>query len=1431
MGYGIPVYNLTQEESTFSVAGLSGAKLETARNQGLVSYTQEEAGVGNKSGRDNFYSKEIIPPYPTSFLLSAILSPDYVDVTGNGISDDDLGTAIKFKYVKLNGSYKWRAPYSADQANFNEGFISDPKDDRANLVYGEKEIWYLESVESSTMIAVFETSDRVDGLGVTSASGKVDKNFKLRKLDKIKLYSKADYRKNGSNATPIKTANFVYNESLYRGVPNNSANADGNLTSDPVKGGKLTLVKVYFTFGKSSRASYNPYEFEYDTRPVNNTIISGLPAIPAADAEYTDNYTTRQTDRWGSYKKSFFNRGVNTRQLNNSEFPYTLQQDANSPYNVSALNNLLISKWQLTKIKTPAGSIISVEYESDNYAYVQDKRAMQMCFVDGIDNAGSLTDPAAKLKVRLPVAVNDFTQFKQLYLKNTDGSFQTKLFFKLFTDIDNRDHFEYVHGYGELDPGQSAATGFTAYLAFKPINNSTPMAAAAWQLLQTDLPQYAYDSYDNSDVGDGEGAIRSIIAAFGNLRELVQPFAVRAKNRGFAAKINPNYPGTSNPQLKSMIRLYNPDYKKMGGGARVKKIEVSDEWAAIAGGDNGATAYYGQTYEYDIKDAQGNTISSSGVASYEPQIGNEENPFHEPDDFVEKVHWGNDRFHYVEKPYCETYFPAPSVGYSLVRVTSFGRDDAGGVLATHTGYTESGFYTAKDFPTIVDKLPIQKNNYENSLLRKLFSSSSRNAMTVSQGFKIELNDMHGKPKFTKVYNSGGDLISSVENFYNVNDERAALKTLKNSVDVLRTTGLINNAEIATDFDLITDVRQSTNENTGTSIGVYVGGAIFWVLPVFYGAAIPNKTVSSTRFNSASLVKVINRFGILKRTKTVQNGSSIESENLLWDPQTGEVLLSRTQNEFDQNTYAFSYPAFMAYEGMGPATLNQGIVINNPATTSDGKIKPIYQPYFFPGDEIFNLSTNQRGWIIKSSDNSLRLIDERGEFMQGLGTVKILRSGRRNQLTADAGTVVSMQDPRVNGRLKLDNTRKILDAKAIVYQNEWPLPEYPVCPSCPTCRQVSGRTGTPNPAVTFNPYFAGFLGNWRPSASYVYTVNRTLTPGVLNQSGNSDIRTSGSYASFNPFWTFQNTGSMTNTIPYGGDQPANDNRWVWNQKAVYYDQKGNEVETVDALQRYGAALFGYQQTLAVAVGQNARKNEIAFDGFEDYDFNLNESQVDNCGELKRHINFKFNKSGTNWTSPAGSIVSAYAHSGKYSWLINGNQTVTQNSGTAAPVFPVLAFDAPGHYLLSNVDQNSVFAPVPGKKYIFSCWVKDQAPNTNKIQGLSLNINGAAYNTNSIVQVVEGWKRLEFPFVAASNFQLTISGSGIYIDDIRIFPDKGLLKTFVYDDVNLRLTAQIDENNFATFYEYDDAGTPIRVKKETERGIMTIKENRQSYRKRQ
>jgi hypothetical protein len=52
----------------------------------------------------------------------------------------------------------------------------------------------------------------------------------------------------------------------------------------------------------------------------------------------------------------------------------------------------------------------------------------------------------------------------------------------------------------------------------------------------------------------------------------------------------------------------------------------------------------------------------------------------------------------------------------------------------------------------------------------------------------------------------------------------------------------------------------------------------------------------------------------------------------------------------------------------------------------------------------------------------------------------------------------------------------------------------------------------------------------------------------------------------------------------------------------------------------------------------------------------------------------------------------------------------------------------------------------------------------------------------------------------------------------------MKSFVYHPVTQKLVAILDENNFATFYEYDAEGNLVRTKKETEKGISTIMESR-------
>jgi len=102
-----------------------------------------------------------------------------------------------------------------------------------------------------------------------------------------------------------------------------------------------------------------------------------------------------------------------------------------------------------------------------------------------------------------------------------------------------------------------------------------------------------------------------------------------------------------------------------------------------------------------------------------------------------------------------------------------------------------------------------------------------------------------------------------------------------------------------------------------------------------------------------------------------------------------------------------------------------------------------------------------------------------------------------------------------------------------------------------------------------------------------------------------------------------------------------------------------------------------------------------------------------------------------------------------------------------------------------------------------------------------------------EIIDGWQRVYAEFKIPGNAaQMTINLKNksenqlAYFDDIRMHPYNSNMKTFVYHPVTQRLMSELDENNYATFYEYDAEGGLIRVKKETEKGIYTIQETRSS-----
>lgn len=145
----------------------------------------------------------------------------------------------------------------------------------------------------------------------------------------------------------------------------------------------------------------------------------------------------------------------------------------------------------------------------------------------------------------------------------------------------------------------------------------------------------------------------------------------------------------------------------------------------------------------------------------------------------------------------------------------------------------------------------------------------------------------------------------------------------------------------------------------------------------------------------------------------------------------------------------------------------------------------------------------------------------------------------------------------------------------------------------------------------------------------------------------------------------------------------------------------------------------------------------------------------------------------------------------------------------------------------------FRPLAGN-YVLSAWVKDADAELGAVSytqpSIQVTSNSVTVSCTPTGDIIDGWQRIEQEIYIGDEdpeIELVCGEDGdCYFDDIRIFPRDGSMVTYVYDPVTLRLMAELDERNYAKIYEYDEQGKLIRVKKETEGGIMTIQENREN-----
>jgi hypothetical protein len=1673
--YGFPVYNISQQEMTFSV-------IESEVNNSVLTekvvFNQGEttlSSADNIQNRDGYIQVTKTPAFAHSFLLTGVLSNDYVDVLGDGITDDDLGTAVKFNYghpnITGNASpvvkHGWRAPFPVSlsgnrsgQGNFVDGLQSEAKDDKSAISYGERESWYLHSIESKTMVAIFTLKTRRDGKGINTANeielimgGSLSSDNSKMALDRISLYSKSDIRKNGLAASrPIKTVHFVYEGDntpvhLSGGIIN--SNSDKELckgTPDNASmggGGKLTLRGIFFTFnGQTKGTQKSKYIFSYATE--NNLEFAGSAENP--------NYRQLQTDRWGSYKLQNQNPG----QLKNSIYPFSLQNKPTADENASV--------WMLKRILLPSGGQITVKYESDDYAFVAKKRAASMYQIAGFSNSSSAlpSNPLFNANIyeidndnniiekhfifiKTPFPVTSINDARQ-YLKDF-----TQIYCKLKIKMPKGDEYVDVYAEPELDGSNLPVCGVfnenTLYVKLKNISGKYgALSYAAASFLREQLPGQAYAGYDNTD-GTSLKQIGVILQGFGQgiASSLKSPYNYLRGNRRYAQKVSLN---------ESFARLTVVNGVKYGGGYRVKSVRIRDNFTQLTrsgtnGSDGQFTTELGQEYSYKKTELINGSLQviSSGVASYEPAFGRDENPYSEMELVERSLPGGPASFHSISTPVLDAFFNAPVVGYSSVTVKAINSSPGSTLRKPKSGVGSqvTEFFTARDFP------PIFRHTFFDNESRKDWESHSKIASFIkkhnierralSQGFLVILNDMHGKLKrqLSFAENDINSPINKVEYYYK-NTGKGNTGDPVNFVFASE-GGNVRTGLMGIDIELTNDSREFST--SGFSFDLQAQVSLFGFPPFNFPIplVIPTFEENQSVYRAITTLKTVNYHAFVDKVIVTDKGSMVSTENLMYDSETGAVVVTKTNNDFDKPVYSVNFPARWAYSGMGMASHNIDAGFTG-VSFLDGKIvsgitAERIKSIFESGDEILIInpgtgsgcdpqmvsSTETRIlWAMDKGKNLSSLtninpdfifIDANGKpYNRSNVQIRIIRSGRRNLLTENISSTILATYPVVSGKLRFNETSpNIINTSAAEFKEKWQVDSNVIGKKSLellNCAWLEVDNCDGYLSKNINPYRKGLLGNFKPFRSTVfYNDRKEIDPATA-----TNVAFNGYLESFVPYWNFISTNPVNNNlIPV--DLNAANSKWIWNNEVTRFNSNGMELETKDALNRFTAAQFGYNNSLPLAIVQNSMVNESFYEGFEDNGFkqSMNGSEAVNCSQdkfsfssiesssivasddigIKAHTGHKllsvpadktltlslpsniytqfplvFNPAttpplkltgpntfrlmtsesnlsptvssqtiGVNWLMLTADVPSTPCftfrcyfkatvsgvqqfesfvlnNGGGYTLkiskideegspteilcftqaaLLDGNiqnETYkTNNVDLCAGIYYLVEMDYSANpayitpYYWNNGSsvfwsgvrfpygsveiyenlfqfpltcnytkpiEGSVYMlnpsfgpsmPVVGttKKMFFSAWVRENCPGSTCTKATYTDGKvEVKVNSNTIMSVtpsgpiIDGWQKVEGIFEipsSASQLDFTFNKDGsalVYYDDIRIHPYNSNMKSYVYDPINLRLTAELNENNFATIYEYDEEGTLIRTKAETEKGIKTIQESR-------
>jgi len=621
---------------------------------------------------EKFYEEQLITPYSTHWLLTAITGPDYIDVNGNNqLDDSDYGYWVEFQYGKWSNDFVWRNP-----TNPNEYFENE---ESKSFSVGIKEVYYLDKIKTRTHTALFVKENRRDNLSFESNNlleeysggsrtyrAGADGNVYVEGMHNItsdallNLPSELVYyiperswrKKLNSNihkSLRLEKIIILSNDKIPNSLSTENYQEVSNYTGSLYVGSSLKMTDMFneayaprFDMFHYSHYRNGSNEYVYNGRDLNgefyenvydiqdiNLLAPGIEqsAIKVIDFNYDETYPLAKN----SPNSSSGTKGKLT--LDNVEikgkggasitppfrFNYAKKEIS---YNYNLMDDWGFYKnepslWNLYEITTPTGSKINIEYEEDDYS----REAIDAfrVFDKGLNFFLDFNSGNTSADIYLNItndsdpnteAINDF----RTYFSSGINTNLSNLFICRKERYGGHQRQVRLH----INEGDAEVINVNQYGVKIKINGNS----AYWYLDDQDMGWLTHRSFAHNGVWHADGSPDGVSMRNDEVGENECP-DFRCDTCGYqTSDVTVFYKLVANSALKH----------RKGGGNRVKNVTLFD-------GDQS----YKKEYIYTTRDQNtGNTVSS-GITSYTPSKHNKQ-------------------LKYL------TEMPAPSVMYSKVGV-------------------------------------------------------------------------------------------------------------------------------------------------------------------------------------------------------------------------------------------------------------------------------------------------------------------------------------------------------------------------------------------------------------------------------------------------------------------------------------------------------------------------------------------------------------------------------------------------------------------------------------------------------------------------------------------------------------------------------------------------------------------------------------------